>query len=100
MQHALRAPGALERFLPPLRDAGEVRSGTGRGVTSDAERLRAVIPEQWYLGDRRELEEVSSGSSSSSHTPYSLLLTTHYSLLTPYCLLLTTHLLGDGAARV
>ena len=66
MQHALRAPGALERFLPPPHDAEEVRSGTGRGVMSDAERLRAVIPEQWYLGDRREIEEVSSSSGSSS----------------------------------
>ena len=62
----MRAPGALERFLPPPYDAGEVRSGMGRGVMSDAERLRAVIPEQWYLGDRREIEEVSSGSSSTS----------------------------------
>lgn len=27
---------------------------------SDAERLRSVIPEQWYLGDRRELEEATA----------------------------------------
>ena len=61
VQHALRAPGALESFLPcPPRDAGEVSSGTAAAVTSDAERLRAVIPEQWHLGDRMELKEVSS----------------------------------------
>ena len=62
VQHALRAPGALERFLPPPSDAGRVRNGTGRATTSDAERLRAVIPEQWYLGHRRELEEVGGSS--------------------------------------
>ena len=60
MQHALRAPGVLERYLPcPPRHAGEGGSGTAAGVASDAERLRAVMPEQWYLGDWRELEEVS-----------------------------------------
>ena len=60
MQHALRAPGVLERYLPcPPRDAGGGGSGTAGSVASDAEQLRAVMPEQWYLGDRRELEEVS-----------------------------------------
>ena len=96
VQHALRAPGVLERFLQPPPDgrAGGVGSGTGHGPAggdtdcsaaspgrsgaallgpdscvpsmsgvpsmSDAERLRSVIPEQWYLGDRRELEEATA----------------------------------------
>ena len=59
VQHALRAPGVLEHYLPcPPRGAGGGGSGTAAAVASDAERLRAVMPEQWYLGDRRELEEV------------------------------------------
>ena len=77
VQHALLAPGALEHFLaPPLLDAGGVNGGAGSwhavgasgagGVASDAALLRSVIPEQWYLGDRRELEEVPAGQSWQS----------------------------------
>lgn len=53
MQRALRAPGGLERFLP----------------WEEAAHLRAVMPEQWHLGEPRELEEARAPVAAEPHIP-------------------------------